>query len=234
MTGLVGRTTPGIQRVGDTVRRPTGAHSAFVHRLLQHLEAAGFAGSPRFLGEEAGIEILSFIPGDVPPDLGRFDNGQLSAAAQLLREFHDVTTGFEGRGAQEVVCHGDASPCNCVFRDGWPIAFIDFDTAHAGTRREDVGYAAWLWLDIGDPDQDPVEQGQRLAGFVDAYGALDQRDAIPAVLDAQRELAHRSGAPPATQEWAAGCLRWSTVHRAALEAGLASERRYTATHSEHP
>lgn len=34
-----GRITEGVVRVGDTVRRPVGAHSAFVHRLLRHFEA---------------------------------------------------------------------------------------------------------------------------------------------------------------------------------------------------
>jgi hypothetical protein len=33
-----GRLTPGVVRVGDTVRRPTGPHWLFVHALLAHLE----------------------------------------------------------------------------------------------------------------------------------------------------------------------------------------------------
>ncbi|MFF1916255.1 hypothetical protein ACFVYE_32640 [Streptomyces sp. NPDC058239] len=32
-----GRITKGVVRVGDTVRRPVGPHSPFVHRLLRHL-----------------------------------------------------------------------------------------------------------------------------------------------------------------------------------------------------
>jgi hypothetical protein len=65
--------SPGVVRVGDTVRRPIGPHTAAVHALLSYLHAAGFAGAPRPLGiDEQGREVLSFIPGTVPwPD--RFD-----------------------------------------------------------------------------------------------------------------------------------------------------------------
>jgi aminoglycoside phosphotransferase (APT) family kinase protein len=51
-----------------------------------------------------------------------------------------------------------------VFVDGVPTAFIDFDAAHAGARVDDVGYAAWLWLDIGE-DIDAELQGRRLVEF---------------------------------------------------------------------
>jgi hypothetical protein len=40
---LGGRITPGVVRVGDTVRRPVGPHSTFVHALLHHLEHVGFS-----------------------------------------------------------------------------------------------------------------------------------------------------------------------------------------------
>jgi hypothetical protein len=121
-----GRTTSGVVRVGDTVRRPLKSNSPFVHQLLKHLEAQGFAGAPRFLGiDSANREILSFIPGFVPDNLGEFLSKQLSSAARLLRAMHDATTNCDFRGGSEVICHGDASPCNCVFVDGVPTAFID-------------------------------------------------------------------------------------------------------------
>lgn len=222
MTSLVGRTTTGIQRIGDTVHRPAGAHSEFVHAVLRHLEARGFAGAPRYLGTERGVEILSFLPGEVPQELGWFSSDQFTAGARLLREFHDLTSDFEGLGSQEVVCHGDVSPCNFVFRDGLPIGLIDFDAAHRGTRRQDVGYAAWLWLDLGNADYEPTAQGRRLREFIDAYGAFDWLDALPAVIDAQTELSLRAAAPQGTREWAEGCRRWSTANGAGLTAGLTS------------
>jgi aminoglycoside phosphotransferase (APT) family kinase protein len=125
----------------------------------------------------------------------------------------------------EVVCHGDASPCNCVFRDGVPYAFIDFDAAHSGDRREDVGYAAWLWLDIGNDDLDPVQQGHRLGEFVVTYGATNFTDAILAVIDAQTELSERDETSASTQEWSRQCLRWTNDNREALEVGLALARQ---------
>lgn len=109
------RTTRGVELVGTTVRRPTGAHSPFVHALLRQLEARAFSGAPRLLStDSAGREILSYLPGDVPQELGTFSAVQLSHAARLLRALHDATVNFEGRGTREVVCHGDPSPCNCV------------------------------------------------------------------------------------------------------------------------
>lgn len=44
---LVGGAISGPVRVGDTVRRPRA--SAAVHRVLRHLERAGFDGAPRLL-----------------------------------------------------------------------------------------------------------------------------------------------------------------------------------------
>lgn len=139
-----GRTTPGVVRVGDTVRRPQGPQSPFVHELLEHPAAKRFPGAPRFLGvDERGREILSFLPGTVPPDLGTFSTTPPCAAARLLRAFHDATSDLKLCEGREVVCHGDASPCNAVFQEGLPYAWIDFDNAHPGSRIEDVGYAAW-------------------------------------------------------------------------------------------
>jgi len=64
---LGGRITPGVVRVGDTVRRPVGPHSAFVHAVLRHLEQVGFGDAPRFLGiDDQGRECLSYIEGFRP------------------------------------------------------------------------------------------------------------------------------------------------------------------------
>lgn len=212
-----GRTTPGVARAGATVRRPAGAHSAFVGALLADLEQTGFAGAPRYLGTDAdGRDILSYLDGEVPADLGRFPEPAVTAAARLLRALHDHTARSPLRGAAEVVCHGDPSPCNAVFRAAVPYAFIDFDAAHPGARREDVGYAAWLWLDLGNEELAPELQGGRLAAFVRAYGALPLTDAVPSVLDAQAELAARPGAPAAVRAWAVACRAWVVRHHAAL------------------
>ena len=75
------------------------------------------------------------------------------------------------RGATEVICHGDPCPCNAVFHDGLPYAWIDFDGAYPGPRSDDLGYAAWLWLDIGNDDWAPDVQQQRLAQIFADNGA---------------------------------------------------------------
>lgn len=60
-----------VVRVGDTIRRPAHARSAYVDELLRRLPAAGFDGAPRPLGyDELGRQILTFIEGEVPPAEG--------------------------------------------------------------------------------------------------------------------------------------------------------------------
>jgi hypothetical protein len=171
-----GRVTAGVVRVGDTVRRPQGAHSPFVHELLGHLEEAGFDAAPRLLGvDEQAREVLSFIPGDVPPDLALFADDELCAAFRLLRRFHDATAGSALAGSAEVVCHGDVSPCNTVFRDGLPVGLIDFDAAAPGRRVDDVAYGLFLWLDLGNEDVPLADQRRRLELAASAYGMAVER-----------------------------------------------------------
>jgi RimJ/RimL family protein N-acetyltransferase len=179
-----GRVTPGVVRVGDTVRRPHGPHSAFVGELLEDLARAGFGGAPLRLGvDEQGRDVLSFVPGEVPRDLGFFSDEQLVAAFELLRCFHDFTAGSPLRGDAEVVCHGDVSPCNTVFRNGQPIALIDFDTAAPGRRVDDLGYGLFLWLDLGNEDITLDEQRRRLEVATAAYGIAVDGPLISEILE---------------------------------------------------
>jgi hypothetical protein len=62
-----GISTPGVVRVGDTVRRPVKENAAFVHDVLRYLELRGFDRVPRFLGIDAkGRAVLTYISGTVP------------------------------------------------------------------------------------------------------------------------------------------------------------------------
>ncbi len=223
-----GRTTAGVVRIGDTVHRPVSARSSFVHGILRHLEAKGFHGAPRFLGfDDKHREVLTFLPGDVPNDLGAFSDEQIAAAAGLLRSLHDATTDCALRAGNEVVCHGDPSPCNCVFLDGAPSGFIDFDAAHPGTRGDDVGYAAWLWLDIGNNELAPEVQGQRLIAFLTAYDAAVEWAPLELVLSAQRELLKSRVVPAGAKEWARMCLDWTERNRERIETGIGLARSRT-------
>jgi phosphotransferase family enzyme len=216
-----GRTTADVVRVGDTVRRPLQARATFVHALLRHLEKGEFGGAPRFLGiDDAGREILSFIPGAVPSELGHFSDEQLVAAARLLRELHDATADSALSGGHEVVCHGDASPCNCVFVEGMPTAFIDFDQAHAGSRLEDLGYASWLWIDIGNDELSVDLQGRRIADFVRNYG-VDVTCAVDAIMLAQVALSDRTS-DPGVRQWSNDCRDWVANNYDALIAAIAA------------
>ncbi|MCK2219173.1 aminoglycoside phosphotransferase family protein [Actinomadura sp. ATCC 31491] len=187
-----------VVRVGATVRRLTGPWTPAVHALLDHLAGQGFTGAPRAHGTDPqGREVLDHLPGDVPdyplPGWARAD-AVLADVARLLRAYHDATAGFPAdparewyfppRNPVEVICHGDVAPYNTVFREGRPVAFIDFDTAHPGPRVWDVAYAAYRFVPLSDPRQlpgFPVDgQARRLRLFADAYG-LDRpgREALP-------------------------------------------------------
>ena len=110
-----------VVRAGDTVRRrPAGR---FVHELLGFFERSGWGGAPRFLGvDERGREILSFVDGYVPwrsADVsGVTAEASLVRVAELVREFHDLTTGTPLAGDDEVVCHNDLAPNNTVYSRG--------------------------------------------------------------------------------------------------------------------
>jgi aminoglycoside phosphotransferase (APT) family kinase protein len=218
-----GRVTAGVVRVGDTVRRPATANSDFVRRLLGYLATRHFDGAPAALGiDERGRDIFAFISGDVPADLGFHDDATLRQAAALIRRYHDLTAEFvamSGAGAPgiEIVCHNDLSPCNFVFRQGVPVAIIDFDAAAHGSRNWDLGYAAWLWLDLGSPEIAAAEQRRRLALFLDGYGTGEVGPVLSKMLERQRVL-EAEGVRVADIEmakWAGACLDWTRRNIAA-------------------
>ena len=188
--------TQGIVRIGDTVRRPLRPFSLTVQAYLAHLRDAGFTGAPLPLGvDEQGREMLSFVPGDVPrnplpPETA--DDDVLLALATLIRELHKASAGWEpppgavwgGTPASavnpvivqaELVTHRDYYPGNVVFRDGLPVALIDFDLAKPTTRLYDIVNALWYWAPLRDPrDRAPafrdLDIPRRIALFADTYG----------------------------------------------------------------
>ena len=177
-----GRWTAGVIRVGDTVRRPG---TGFTAALLTHLAANGFDGGPRHLGwDDRGRQILSYLPGDVPPRWQRFTDDQVAAAAALLRRFHDAGRDLAAALGGEVICHHDPGPNNTVFRDGRPVALIDFDLAAAGPALDDVAYLAWSWCISSRPDRaPPTGQAGQVRVLADAYGltAADRAGLPPAI-----------------------------------------------------
>lgn len=190
-----------VVREGDRVSRPAGPWSPTVQRLLGHLRGAGFTGAPRPLGlaGDGSREFVEFLPGEVGHDFRapqcRTD-ASLIAMGRLLRAFHDASADFPRRTDDvwqlpprepaEVICHGDAATYNTVFREGLPVALIDFDTAHPAPRLWDVAYTAYRFVPLHAPDETaltlPVPEAlRRLRLFAHAYGLSDgQRGELPA------------------------------------------------------
>jgi Ser/Thr protein kinase RdoA (MazF antagonist) len=180
--------TKGVVRVGDTVRRPAKESSPFVARLLGHLDSTDCRWAPRYLGQdEAGRDILSYMPGSTPERWGHFSDLQLSAAARIIRALHDLTRGCD-LSAGAVVCHNDPGPNNFVFVEGVPVAIIDFDMACPGEPLEDLGYAAWSWCVSSKPERGPVSmQARQVRTLADAYGAteLERANLVASILERQ-------------------------------------------------
>ena len=213
---LAGGRVTAVVRVGNTVRRPPRVNAEFVHALLDHLATGGFDGAPRFLGtDQQGRDVLSYLEGEVPAGLELHDDVVLFAAGRLIRRFHDATIGLLARGIEaslEIICHNDLSPCNFVFRIGIPVALIDFDTAAPGTRRMDLGYAAWTWLDLGNPEIAPAEQRRRLELFVEAYGVSFNAATIKEAILARQQMLAAEGeftGRKENAEWARQSRMWT-------------------------
>ncbi|MDX3225116.1 phosphotransferase [Streptomyces sp. ME19-01-6] len=225
-----GRITKGVVRVGDTVRRPVGPHSPFVHRLLRHLEDVGSDAAPRLLGTDAkGREVLSFQHGEVVTAFRARDwsPAQITAAAQLLRRLHDATAGTPIADGAETVCHNDFSPLNVAFVDGLPASAFDFDQAAPGPRARDLAYAAWLWLLGAEITGHLDHQLALLRTFLDVYGLEDEYrrgfgGRIVARVEAERAMHERAGRVAGPGSWLHREIAWLREHADAIDLGLAS------------
>ncbi len=210
--------TPGIVRIGGTVRRPVRPFTRTVQAYLAHLHRAGFTAAPVPLGtDDQGREVLSFVAGDVPREplpAETAGDDVLVALARLIRELHAASAGWAPPpdavwggipgtetsalppvdGEPELVSHRDYCPGNVVFRDGLPAALIDFDLAKPTTRLYDIANALWWWAPMRDPrDRAPAFTGldipHRAAVFADAYGmTARQRQDLVPLMT---QIAHR-------------------------------------------
>ena len=216
-----GRTTTGVVRIGSTfiVRS--------VHERRSSTNSCVTWGRANLMALRDFLEWIVWVERFFPscPDmcLLNSETSQIHNWSPLRAccvKLHDATLDCPLRNTHEIVCHGDASPCNCVFVDGMPTAFIDFDNAHAGSRLDDLGYAAWLWIDIGNDDLSVDRQGQRVADFFRAYG-LETDGAIPSIIAAQLALAARTDSAN-VRAWSDSCRQWVECNRDKLSTAIAA------------
>lgn len=257
-----GRGGAEVHRVGDLVERTADHWTTTVHDYLRHLEKSGFPGAPRPIAIENGIERLSYVEGEVlarpdwrPGELCNWpvwarEDRVLIAAAKLIRELHECAAGFEPvnpawREHQaptrdgEIVVHGDLGPHNTVYRNGLPVAFIDWDQAHPSESILELAAAAWQYVPLGPEERfvrygwDPVpDLGERLGLFCASYGAKDEDLILWALQQARQRALERLRHFPVDASEAAAYIRliadeldWFHSMQQSLRRGLSKHLR---------
>jgi hypothetical protein len=221
-----GRNASEVVRAGDTVRRARDPGSASAARLLGYLESAGYPYAPRYLGvDDRGRDILTYIPGRTTDHPSQRADGAYARGAVMLRELHDLTAGHPLAAGRECFLHGDPGPFNAIFRDGLPVAFIDWTSCRPGDRLDDLGYMAWTWCIQAEGNVPVSAQAARLRELRDAYGPVPPQDLIGAMIRSQdRILTHSQRATwdaryPAAQRARAGeAIRWATADQELIRA----------------
>lgn len=226
-------------RRGDAVHREAGPWTPTIHRLLEHVAARGVDFLPHPLGfDEAGREVLTFLPGSVPaypmpPEV--WAQELLAQAARLLRTFHDASADFPREGAiwqqpartpDEVICHNDFVPYNLVLDAGRITGVIDVDMASPGPRARDLAHLAYRMVPLADPASPDLPASslaarrRRFTALVAAYdgpAAAEVADWVEPVLDdLARGAAARGGRFLAHADGYRRDAAWIDAHRTAF------------------
>lgn len=137
-----GRTA--VSRGGAVVLRAGGPWSPTVIGLLRHLQAAGYEGSPRVIGDGIGPdgrETLAYVEG-TSAHPGPWPDEVLPRIGAALRDLHRATASYRqpegavwrewyGRslGASLAIGHCDAAPWSWLVRPDGGVTLIDWETA---------------------------------------------------------------------------------------------------------
>lgn len=191
---LLGGGDFGAEREGNTVVRTAGPWTPSVHRLLEHLESKGFAGSPRPITIEGSGERLTYLPGEVVGDQRPWPSfvhtdGALVEVARWLRRYHEAVADFVPpwnaiwREQREpwrpglIIAHNDAAPYNCVWTERRVVGFVDWDMAGPRSIEDDIAWVAFSWIPLharsvvrAEGFEDFDRRENRLQLFLEAYG----------------------------------------------------------------
>jgi thiamine kinase-like enzyme len=207
-----GRVTKGVVKKGKYVYRPCCINSDFVHNVLLWLEKKDKSISPHFIGiNDDGKEIISFLNGYSPENLGDFGNTQLYEAGKIIKRLHNYLSDFLGCIEGQTVCHFDLSPCNFMFLDNIPYAVFDWDSAKIGDPKDDLAYAIWMWCDIGNNNYTVKTVNDKIKNMVQGYGInkfdLENRmlNQMNRVYDSvwETEIQTKN-----VKQWIMGCKEW--------------------------
>jgi len=162
-----------------------------IHELLCYVRAQGIDWIPKSYGlNPEDKHVLSYIDGFVPKETPEWiwNEDILIEVALRLRQGHDATVNFKYKKAQwlldndeinEVICHNDFAPYNCVFSGRKFKGLIDFDVCSPGSRIWDIAYTSYRFIPLF-PDKNKEKYFEvspfskevmlnRLKLFLDAY-----------------------------------------------------------------
>jgi len=159
---LVGGNMGSAVKRSECIYKNLTPASENLHALLQHVRSQGldWVSESIELDLENSRHVLGYIAGFVPhdPESWLFSRSLIVEVGTRLRDWHDATVGFVPKNdfwnlpasePQEVVCHNDFAPYNCVFSaDRKLIGLIDFDTCSPGSRLWDISYAAYRFVPL--------------------------------------------------------------------------------------
>lgn len=132
--------------------------------------------------------------------------------------------------------HGDLGPHNTVYRNGLPVAFIDWDQAHPSEPILELAAAAWQFVPLGPAERfvkygwEPLPDFQeRLGLFCASYRARDTDLIMWALQQTRQRALERLRHFPISASEAAEYIRliadeldWLQASEHLLRAGLSN------------